>query len=63
MDKILTAKEVLELLSVSPVTLWRWRQYGTGPRWVKIGRHYRYRESDLEAWLEAQGRGPEERHE
>jgi hypothetical protein len=34
-------------------TLRQWRYYGKGPRFVKIGKHVRYRVSDLNAWLDA----------
>ncbi len=33
-------------------TVYRWRTRGGGPRGVKVGRHVRYRDADVEAWLE-----------
>ena len=49
-----------ELLGVAPKTLQNWRQAGTGPRWLKIGkRMVRYRLADLESFAEAgEGRAP-----
>ena len=38
-------------------TLRAWRVKGRGPRYYKIGGKIFYRESDLEAWIEAQVRG------
>jgi hypothetical protein len=38
---------------VPPGTLKQWRHLGKGPRYVKFGRHVRYRRSDLDAWIEA----------
>lgn len=41
---------------VSRQTLAKWRMIGTGPTYVKFGRHVRYRRSDLDAWLATQTR-------
>lgn len=47
--------EVGEYLGGIPVrTLGQWRYLGKGPRWIKVGRHVRYRWSDVEAWLDEQ---------
>ena len=35
-------------------TLIAWRYKGTGPRFVRVGRHVRYRWPDVEAWLTSQ---------
>jgi Helix-turn-helix domain len=37
-------------------TLERWRQTGEGPRFIRLGRQVRYRQSDLDAWLESRVR-------
>lgn len=55
-SQLLTAAEVAERLLLSSDTLTRHRINGTGPRYVKLGKHIRYREHDIEAWLEAQSR-------
>lgn len=44
-------------LGVSRSTLQSWRYSGRGPRYVKIGRFIRYRNTDIEAYLRAQTRG------
>jgi predicted DNA-binding transcriptional regulator AlpA len=36
---------------VPPATLRQWRYLGTGPQYVKVGRHVRYRRTDLDKWL------------
>ena len=41
-------------LGISERTLERKRCDGTGPRFVKVGRAVRYRESDVAEWLAAQ---------
>ena len=38
---------------VSKRTLDQWAYLGTGPRFVKIGRHRRYDPRDVEAWIES----------
>lgn len=35
-------------------TIYRWRVEGKGPRGIKVGRHLRFRRSDVEEWLESQ---------
>ncbi len=41
---------------ISPRTLQRWRLEGVGPTFVKLGRLVRYRQSDLEAFLDERAR-------
>ncbi|GAA1980408.1 helix-turn-helix domain-containing protein [Nocardiopsis rhodophaea] len=45
--------EVAEYLGVPERTLSQWRYLEKGPKWSKVGRHVRYRWSDVEAWLDA----------
>lgn len=51
MDKMLSPDEVAELLGISVRTVYAWRYRGDGPPGFKVGRHVRYRPSDVEAWL------------
>lgn len=37
---------------IPPRTLQRWRQEGTGPAFLKIGRLIRYRQRDLDDFLD-----------
>lgn len=56
----MTGQELAELLHVPVNTLHRWRQRGTGPASIKVGRHVRWRRSSVEAWLqtlESAGKG------
>jgi hypothetical protein len=48
--------EVAEHLGIPLRTLGQWRYLGTGPQFLKIGRHVRYRWGDVEAWLATQSR-------
>jgi excisionase family DNA binding protein len=43
--------EVAEHLGIPERTLIQWRYLGVGPRYLKIGRHVRYRWSDVDEWL------------
>jgi predicted DNA-binding transcriptional regulator AlpA len=52
MSALLKTKEAARLLSLSSRTLERLRLEGSGPRYCKIKRSVRYRESDLLAWLD-----------
>lgn len=49
MDEVLTVDEVAEYLRVHPITVQRWCRSGDLPA-AKIGRAYRIRKSDLDAW-------------
>ena len=44
-------------LGVSRSTLQSWRYAGRGPRFIKLGRLVRYRNTDVDAFLQAQTRG------
>jgi len=52
-EKFYTTRELAEMLGVQVNTLeiWRWR--GTGPRFIKAGRLIRYREEDIQNWIQA----------
>jgi excisionase family DNA binding protein len=55
-EELLTQQQLADELQVSVRTLERWRQEGTGPAFVRVGRSPRYRRSDIDAWLERQRR-------
>lgn len=48
--------EVAARFRISVKTVQKWRQTNRGPRYVKVGRLVRYRESDIQAWLNEQTR-------
>ena len=50
----LTPGELAERLRIPVGTLKRWRTTGTGPRFLRVGRHVRYRETDVETWEQDQ---------
>jgi excisionase family DNA binding protein len=46
----LTADELAERLGVPPLTVKYWLRTGYGPQSIKVGRHRRYRLTEVEAW-------------
>lgn len=61
-EEFLTVQEVADLLKVPKATLYAWRSRGQGPRVAKLGKHLRYRRSDIDAWVDslADDAGPTE---
>ncbi len=55
-EGLLTPTEAAAYLRVASKTLANWRVQGGGPVYVKYGRVVRYRQADLEAWVQAQRR-------
>jgi excisionase family DNA binding protein len=49
---LLTIADVSAYLRVPVGTLYNWRTRGEGPRAAKLGRHLRYRRSDVGRWLD-----------
>ena len=45
--------EAADYLRVSPRTLQRHRQQGTGPKFIKAGRRVLYSKPDIDSWLDA----------
>ncbi len=46
--------ELAEEIGIPVRTLYAWHSRGTGgPRAAKLGRHLKYRRSDVETWLES----------
>ena len=54
-DCLRTPAEVAERFVVAEKTLANWRSAGVGPAYARIGGRVRYREADLQAWVDAQG--------
>lgn len=60
MERLLDSPELAEMLKIPERTLDQWAYQGKGPAFIKTGRHRRYRERDIEAWLKANRRGGNE---
>lgn len=54
MSELLSQQALAERLGVPLGTLTDWRYRNKGPAFVRIGKHIRYRTTDVEAWLDAQ---------
>jgi excisionase family DNA binding protein len=52
MDRLLTAEEIAGRLGVTPQWVWSQARSGSIPH-VRLGRYRRFRESAVEAWLDA----------
>jgi predicted DNA-binding transcriptional regulator AlpA len=52
MDFLLSQKQAARILGLSVRTLERHRVAGTGPRFARLGRLIRYRQSDLTDWVD-----------
>ena len=53
MDPIRTPAQLAEQVFVPVTTVYQWNSKGTGPRYIRVGRHVRYRQSDIDAWLDS----------
>ena len=51
-DRLLTVAELADYLGVPVATLYQWRYRGEGPPGFRVGRHLRYRWSDIQQWIE-----------
>lgn len=49
---------VAEYLDIPVQTIYQWRTKGSGPRGIRVGRHLRFRQEDLDAWIESQADQP-----
>ncbi len=58
-NTLLNVKQVAAYLQLKESTVYTWAQEGKIPA-IKIGRTWRFRRSDLDAWLAAQKVGPQE---
>ena len=56
-DVFLTTEEVLDYLQVNLRTVYRLIKAGKIPA-VRVGRQWRFRKRDIDAWLDSQGTGP-----
>ena len=50
-DPLFTAADLAAYLDVPVATLYAWRCRGEGPIGFRVGKHLRYRRSDIEAWI------------
>ena len=58
-ETLLNVKQVAQYLQLKESTIYSWAQDGKIPA-IKIGRTWRFRRSDLDAWLERHLKGEED---
>ena len=50
-DRLLTSEDLASFLDVPIKTLYSWRYRGEGPVGFRVGKHVRYRWTDVEHWI------------
>lgn len=53
-DRLLSIGEVSEYLGIPVGSLHLWRTKRTGPPAFRVGKHLKYMQADLVAWVEAE---------
>lgn len=53
-ETLLTAAELATYLAVPLKTLYAWRYQRKGPPGFRVGRHLRYRRTDVQQWIKGQ---------
>lgn len=51
-EDLLSPQDLADICGVPLSTVYRWNHVGEGPTVLHIGRHVRYRPSDVDSWLE-----------
>jgi excisionase family DNA binding protein len=54
LDPLLSVQELAAYLDLPVATLYAWRCRGEGPSGFRVGRHIRYRQSDVDLWINDQ---------
>lgn len=54
-ERLVSPGELAAYLAVPVQTVYGWRSKGVGPRGLRVGKHVRYRKSDIERWLTSRG--------
>ncbi len=54
LEELLTPQELADYLHVPLKTVYGWRHRGLGPAGFRVGRHVRFRRSDVELWITGQ---------
>jgi len=55
-DKLIGVKELSEYLGIPEHTIRDWSYKGIGPKSYRVGRWLKYRQSEIDEWLETQSR-------
>jgi excisionase family DNA binding protein len=52
-DRMLSPTDLASYLGIPVSTIYQWRYQGSGPPGFRVGKHVRFRWSDVEEWLES----------
>ncbi len=52
LDRLLTVQDLADYLDVPVATIYAWRYRRQGPQGFRVGKHLRFRRSDVERWIE-----------
>jgi excisionase family DNA binding protein len=50
-EPLLSPQELADYLAIPVATVYQWRHRGDGPRGFRVGKHVRYRWSEILTWL------------
>ncbi|MCH7582773.1 MAG: helix-turn-helix domain-containing protein [Acidobacteria bacterium] len=51
LDPLLSVQDLAAYLDVPVATIYAWRYHRQGPPGLKVGRHVRYRQGDVDRWI------------
>lgn len=51
LNRLLTVQDLADYLDVPVATIYAWRYHRQGPPGFRVGRHLRFRWSDVEQWI------------
>jgi len=52
-DQLMTPEQLVEYLQLKSVqVVYKWNATGTGPAYFRVGRHIRFKKSEVDVWLE-----------
>ena len=54
LERLLSAQELADYFDVPLKTIYAWRYRGQGPRGFRVGRHVRFRLTDVQLWVSDQ---------
>lgn len=57
MDSLYDPEGLADYLGIPLATVYQMNSRGTGPRRIRVGKHVRYRKTDVDAWLESRAVG------
>lgn len=57
-DQWLSPRDLAEMFGLPVRTVYSWRTRGEGPMGYRVGKHIRFRRSDVELWLAERADAP-----